>query len=139
MLKTILHSCYMPVVGATVGLALAASYAFAADQQPEIVVEATAPVHSAPTGQGAPGGATIDMLSVRYHVHLGNLDLTKHADVVALEGQIKAAAAKGCKEIHEQYPLRPMSDEDACVSMAVKNAMVSVQAAIAAAEKKAGK
>jgi hypothetical protein len=75
-----------------------------------IVVEAAAPVHSAPTGQSPPGGASVDLLSVKYHVHLGNLDLTKHADVVALQDKITEAAKKGCKDIQNQYPLRPMSD-----------------------------
>jgi UrcA family protein len=107
-----------------------------ADQAPEIIVEAAAPVHSANTAQGSPGGASVNMLSVRYHVNLGSLDLTKHADVVALEQKVREAAKKGCKEIRREYPLRPMSDEDSCVNDAMRNAMVKVQEAIAAAEKK---
>jgi UrcA family protein len=117
------------------GLSLAATLG-RADPVPEIIVEAAAPVHSAATTQGSPGGASVDMLSVRYHVNVGSLDLTKHADVVALEQKVREAAKKGCREIRKEYPLRPMSDEDACVNSAVKNAMVKVEEAIAAAEKR---
>jgi UrcA family protein len=135
MTKTSLYSSRMI---ATAALAFAATHAFA-DQMQEIVVEAAAPVHSQPTGQSPPGGASVDLLSVKYHVHVGSLDLTRHADVVALEDKIKEAATKGCKDIKSQYPLRPMSDETSCVNSAVNNAMVKVREAVAAAEKKSGK
>jgi UrcA family protein len=118
------------------GLALSFATTLAlADPMQEIVVEAAAPVHSQPTQESPPGGASVDLLSVRYHVHLGNLDLTKHADVLALEAKITEAAKKGCQDIKKQYPLRPMSDEDACVANAVKSAMVKAREAIAAADK----
>ena len=135
MLKTNPHSRHLLLATATAGLALAVTHVFAADPL-EIVVEAAAPVHSAPTGQSPPGGASVDLLSVKYHVHLGNLDLTKHADVVALQDKITEAAKKGCKDIQNQYPLRPMSDEDSCVKQAVANAMLKANKAIADAQKK---
>lgn len=137
MTKTNLQLQILIASGAA-ALSMAAATAFA-DQMQEIVVEAAAPIHSQPTGQNPPGGASVDLLSVRYHVHLGNLDLTKHADVVALEEKIKDAAKKGCQDIRKQYPLRDMSDEDSCVNAAVKGAMVKVQEAVAAADKKSGK
>jgi UrcA family protein len=138
MKKTSLHPRQILIATAATGLSLAATLALA-DPMQEIVVEAAAPVHSQPTGQSPPGGASVDLLSVRYHVHLGNLDLTKHADVVALEEKIKEAAKKGCKDIKNQYPLRPMSDEDSCVTAAVSSAMVKAREAIAAADKKSSK
>jgi UrcA family protein len=107
-----------------------------ADTAPDIVVEASAPVQNASTGQGSPGGASVDLLSVRYHISVGSLDLTKHADVVALEQKVREAARKGCKEIRRQYPLAHLSDEDTCVNDALRTAMVKVQAAIAAAAAK---
>jgi len=132
------HTRQFLIVIGVLSLTLSGTRAFA-DQMQEIVVEAAAPVHSESTGQGPPGGASVDLLSVRYHVHLGNLDLTKHADVVALEDKIKEAAKKGCKDIKNQYPLRPMSDEESCVSASVNKAMVRAREAIAAAEKKSAK
>jgi UrcA family protein len=137
MMKTSLPRQILIASSAAV-LSLATATVFA-DQMQEIVVEAVAPIHSQPVGQNPPGGASVDLLSVRYHVHLGNLDLTKHADVVALEERIKEAAKKGCQDIRKQYPLRDMSDEDSCVNAAVKGAMVKVQEAVAAADKKSGK
>jgi UrcA family protein len=77
-------------------------------------------------------------MSVRYHVHLGDVDLTKHADVIALQQKIKEVAKKGCQEIQKQYRVREMSDETTCVNNAVKGAMTEVDAAVSAAQKKAG-
>jgi UrcA family protein len=109
-----------------------------ADPMQEIVVEAAAPVNHTPTGEGPPGGASVDLLSVQYHVHLGNLDLTKNADVVALQQKVKEAAQKACQDIQKRYPVRQMSDETECVNGAVKRATLRVQNAIDAAQKKSG-
>jgi UrcA family protein len=109
-----------------------------ADPMQEIVVEAAAPVNHTPTGGGPPGGASVDLLSVQYHVHLGSLDLSKHADVVALEQKVKEAAQKACQDIQKQYPARQLSDETECVDGAVKRAMGRVQNAVDAAQKKPG-
>ena len=109
-----------------------------ADPMQEIVVEAAAPVNHTATGEGPPGGASVDLLSVQYHVHLGNLDLAKHADVLALQQKVKEAAEKACQDIQKKYPVRQMSDEKECVDGAVKRAMVRAQTAIDAAQKKSG-
>lgn len=122
---------------AMAGLSFVAATALA-DSVPEIVVEAAAPVNHKPTGEGSPGGAEVDLASVRYHVHLGDLDLTKHADVIALEQKIKDAARKACKDIQKEYPVRQMSDETSCINDAVKSAMPKVQDAITSAQKKSG-
>jgi len=81
------------------------------------------------------GGAQVDLLSVRYHVHLAGLDLTKTADVVKLQDQIKVAAQKACKAIQDQYPTRSMSDEQTCVTEATGRGMAQAKDAVAAAEK----
>lgn len=121
------------------GLATVAATCYA-DDIPQIVVEATAPVHSQATNEHPPGGvAPVDLLSVKYQVHVEGLDLTKHADVVKLEDQIKVAAKKGCSAIQTQYPLHSMSDEQACVTNATKKAMVQASGLISAAEKNAKK
>jgi len=92
------------------------------------------------TGEHPPGGvAPVDLLSVKYQVHVEGLDLTKHADVMKLEDQIKVAAKKGCAAIQTQYPLHSMSDEQACVTNATKKAMVQASDLISAAEKNAKK
>lgn len=112
--------------------------AFAADL-PEIVVEAAAPVHVENTGKGMPGGASVEILSVKYNVHTGNLDLTKHDDVLALDRLIQSAAKKGCDDIGARYPARTMSDAKACVDEAVKGAAAREKELIAAASKRTTK
>jgi UrcA family protein len=79
------------------------------------------------------------LLSVKYQVHVEGLDLTKHADVLKLEDQIKVAAKKGCAEIKSQYPLHSTSGEQECEATATKKAMVQAKDLIAAAEKNAKK
>jgi len=138
MNKKSLRPSWILLSGTTAGLLLAAVAATAADM-PAIVVEAGAPVHSESTGTGAPGGAAVDVLSVKYHVHLAGVDLTKHADVMKLDEQIKAAAKKGCEWIKTQYPTRSMSDEQTCLNDALKGAMAQEKELVAAAEKKAAK
>jgi len=117
-------------------VALPAASVLAAEL-PELVVESSASVKVEQTGQGLPGGASIEMLSVNYHVNVGNLDLTKQADVQTLEALVKAVAKKGCDSIAQQYPLRSMSDAKTCVDDAVKKAAPQEKALIAAAAKKA--
>ena len=123
------------VATALTGLGIVVTAAYA-DETPQIVVEATAPVHTQTTNEHPPGGvAPVGLLSVKYQVHVEGLDLTKHADVMKLEDQIKVAAKKGCAEIQRQYPLHSMSDEQACVTNATQRAMVQAKGLIAAAEK----
>lgn len=124
-------------VGSTVAIVLGLSVAFAAvaADVPEVVVEAGAPVHVAKAGQSTTGGAQVDMLSVKYHVHASGLDLTKTADVAKLDEQIKMAAQKGCDTIKAQYPARSMTDDQSCVAAAIKSADVQRKALIAAAGK----
>ncbi len=117
-------------------LTLVAALAFSAET-PEIIVEAAAPVKHATAGHSSSGVAT-ELLSVRYRVQLAGLDLTRHADVEKLTQQIHDAAAKGCKQIRDEYPLRPMTDQATCVSTATDSAMQTARAAIAEAEKRAG-
>jgi len=111
--------------------------AMAADL-PEIVVEANAPtVHVSKHHEASmPGGASVDLLQVRYHVHLKGLDLAKQADVAKLDELIKEAAVKGCDTIKQQYPLATPSGPDTCVADAVKSADAQRKAALAAAMKK---
>jgi UrcA family protein len=126
----------MTIAGATVGLALAAGSAFA--DIPEIVVEAAAPKHDKVPGQ-PPGGAQVDLLSVRYHVHTAGLDLSRHADVEKLQQQIKEAATRGCKDIRAGHPTASLSDESECVKMAIDGAMAQAKPMIDAAAKKPAK
>ena len=127
------------VTTALLGLGIVAATAYA-DDMPQIVVEATAPVHTQTTNEHPPGGiAPVGLLSVKYNVNVQGLDLTKHADVMKLEDQIQAAAKKGCADIQKEYPLHSMSDEQACVANATKKAMAQANTLITAAEKNAKK
>jgi len=121
----------------SLGIVAATTYA---DDMPQIVVEATAPVQTQTTNEHPTGSvAPVGLLSVKYQVHVEGLDLTKHADVMKLEDQIKVAAQKGCADIQKQYPLHSMSDEQACVANATKKAMAQANTLITAAEKNAKK
>jgi UrcA family protein len=135
----IIRASVVHVATALMGLGIVAATAYA-DEVPQIVVEATAPVQTQTTNEHPPGGvAPVGLLSVKYQVHVQDLDLTKHADVIKLEDQIKVAAKKGCADIQKEYPLHSMSDEQACVTDATKKAMVQAKDLIAAAEKNAKK
>lgn len=114
-----------------------AATAFAGDV--EIVVEATAPVQVEHTHAGPPGGASVDILSVKYRVSVQNLDLTKHADVLKLDEQIKVAAKKACDSIAAQYPTRSLSDAQTCINDAVRSTASQEKELIAAAESGAKK
>ena len=107
-----------------------------ADPMQVIVVEATAPAHHSTSTDAAGGGASVDLLSVQYHVHVGNLDLNKPADMNALQQKVQEAAQKACGDIQKQYPARSLSDEKECVDGAVKRAMGRAQKAAAGAQKK---
>ena len=118
--------------------AFGGAYAYAAEV-PQVIVEATAPVHVEKATAGAPSAARVDLLSVKYHVHVEGLDLTKHADVVQLQNEIQVAAKKACASIKEQYPMNSLTDEQSCVTDATKKGMAQAQTLIAAAEKNAKK
>ena len=107
-----------------------------ADPMQEVIVEASAPAHHTASADAAGGGASVDLLSVQYNVHVGNLDLSKPADMSALQQKVQEAAQKACSDIQKQYPARSLSDEKECVDGAVKRAMGRVQKAAAAAPKK---
>lgn len=98
-----------------------------ADDTAQIVVEAKAPVHKQTTNEGAPGGARVDLLSVSYHVHLAGLDLTRHADVLEAQDQIRIAAKRACAAIQAEYPVRQMSDEQSCVNDTVSRGLAQLK------------
>lgn len=133
---SLVRSAKLLIPSALAGLAFAIATAYASE---EVIVTAAAPPHTQRTTEGAPGGARVDLLSVQYHVHLAGLDLTKHADVVQLEDQVKVAAQKACKSIQDQYPTRSMSDQQSCVSDATNKSMAQVKDLVAAADKGAKK
>jgi UrcA family protein len=130
-MKRFLIAVAAPALSLATGLALA-------DPMQEIVVEASAPAHHTTGTDSAGGGASVDLLSVQYHVHVGNLDPNKPADMSAIQQKVQEAAQKACGDIQKQYPARQMSDEKECVDGAVKRAMGRVQKASAAQKKPAG-
>jgi UrcA family protein len=124
------------VAGFVTGMSSAVGADVPGAEVPQVVVEAKAPVHTAQTKEGAPSGAHVDLLSVRYNVHLEGLDLTKYADVQLAESRIKVAAQKGCVAIKAAYPVEHLSDEGSCVTDATKAAMAQLHAMIATAQGK---
>jgi UrcA family protein len=107
-----------------------------ADETAQIVVEARAPVQSTTDRNAShPGGARVDILSVDYNVGVADLDLTKHADVLQAQEQIKAAAKKACAAIQAEFPVRQMSDRRTCESEATARGLDDLNKLIAAAGK----
>jgi len=127
---TLLRPSNILAATAIAGCVLGMTPAFA--DVPQVVVEATAPVQHTSANAGAD---RVDMLSVKYHVHMQGLDLTKHADVLQAEEQVKVAATKACEAIQVQYPTRPLSDQKSCISDATSRGMGELKLLIATAEK----
>ena len=80
----------------------------------------------------------ITSLSLSYGVSLAGLNLATPAGAAELEKRVNDAALAACKEISRQYP-HAKPDDATCAKAAVKDAMVKVREAVAAAGKEAAK
>lgn len=126
------------LVSIAVGLLAAASLSGTALAQKteEITVTGSRTVNA--QVDRVPMGLPITSLSLSYGVSLAGLDLTTPAGAADLERRVNDAALAACKEISRQYP-HAKPDDAACVKAAVKEAMVKVREAVAAAGNKAAK
>ncbi|MBS0395261.1 MAG: UrcA family protein [Proteobacteria bacterium] len=119
---------------AALALALAAT---AAEPVTEVYVEAPKVVHS---GAREPAtGAPVDIVSIKYRVSYGDLNLATPAGAKALEDRIHDAAKRACRQLEAETPPGTVNatTNPPCVKTAVDNAMKQARAAIAAAGPKA--
>lgn len=125
-------STMIAATGAVMSVALGMAAVLAAEQLPEIVVQA-GPVTKTVVGRAYGSGAPIEKVTVDYHVSYSDLDLVKHADVLALNQRVEGAAHDACQQLDDLYPLeRPKLRE--CTADAIHGASEQVQKAIAAAQ-----
>ncbi len=94
-------------------------------QAAEVVVEA--PHVEATTVKGVPA------LSIVYKVGYADLNIGTNSGAVELKKRIKDSARQACEQLKKLYPTSIETDPP-CVQVAIKNAMVQANRAIAAAE-----
>ena len=118
------------------GLPIIAAPALAQNHE-EITVVAPRELQRKEVGR-SPTGARIELISLTRRVSYVGLDLTKQSDVAMLEGWVKDTAKDNCRKLDEMYPpsMYPLSPSTQnCVKAATDEAMMQVNAAIAAAHK----
>ena len=122
------------IATAITGLALGSALAIA-DESNDVIIEAKAPLHIQHTNEGSPGGARVDLMSIAYHVNMQGLNLSKHADVLVAQEQVKVAAKKACAAIQAAYPVQQMSDARTCEQEATARGMDQLNKLVAGAGK----
>ena len=100
------------------------------DTMEELVVEA--PISIRQVERGA-FGATTELIELKRHVSIADLDLSKHADVIELETRVEAVSIESCDQLSDMYPLDLPSKKQSCIKKAIQSAEEQVQAAIVAA------
>jgi len=83
-------------------------------------------------------GAPIEEVTLTHRVSYADLDLTKQADIDALNARVKDSAARGCQELDQLYPAAldltsPMPKT--CTEMAMDGAMPQVAEAVESARR----
>jgi len=102
----------------------------AADTVQEVTVEAPPTITTTPVDQtGTPGGAQVEITTVKVGASYADLDLSKSSDVMMLRSRIETAAISDCKRLDKLYPLQQDAN---CVDRAVETAMPQVEAEFAA-------
>lgn len=96
-------------------------------------------------GAADPGSASItrrntyppiEQLTLMRHVSYSDLDLATYSGATELKKRVRDIAQKACKQLDDLHPLEGKSTPE-CVSKAVADASLEVDAAIAAAEREA--
>lgn len=78
----------------------------------------------------------LSLISVDRRVSFHDLDLKKAEDRATLDSRVKQAAEDACKELERRFPQRiyiPVPENQDCVKNATEEALVQVNALIAAA------
>jgi UrcA family protein len=102
----------------------------------EIIVQAPMGVERKSLHSAADPTVKVEMVELTRKVYIGDLDLSKHADVKELESRIELMAQDSCKKLSSMFPLGENRGRDArrCVDRAIKSAMAEKEAAITAAQ-----
>ena len=132
--------CTIPTAIATVSL-LAVSFSPAlADEHDKTMEEITvqAPINIQRDVQHSARDPMVktEVIELKREVYIGDLDLSKHADVMELEARIEKVAQDSCSKLNDMFPLSSRHSKDArrCVKHAIESAMAEKTAAIAAAQ-----
>jgi UrcA family protein len=106
------------------------------DKMEEIIVQAPMSVERKALHSAADPTVKTEVVELTRKVYIGDLDLSKHADVKELESRIEQMAKDSCKKLNAMFPLGDSRSRDArrCVERAIKSAMAEKQAAITAAQ-----
>ena len=80
------------------------------------------------------GGGKVEMISLTRHVVYGDLNLTLHNDVMALEKRVTEVAKESCDTLAKMYPLSDANTPN-CVDQATKEAKAQIDKAVTAAVK----
>jgi UrcA family protein len=77
-----------------------------------------------------------EVIELKREIYIGDLDLSRHADVETLESRIEQVARESCSKLSDMFPLSNPRSKDSrrCVDRAIKSAMAEKEAAIAAAQ-----
>ena len=81
-----------------------------------------------------PAGGKAELISLTRHVYYGDLDLTKHADVMTLEQRVNDIAKTSCDQLSKMYPLSGPNPPN-CAEKAAASAKAEMDKAIASAGK----
>lgn len=99
----------------------------------KIVIEA--PMVHRRVEKDSPAHGKTEAIELRRRVSIADLDLTRHADVVALEARIEEAARDSCKRLADMFPLisQGRTEIARCTKKAIDSAEEQKQAAISEA------
>ena len=100
------------------------------DTMEELVVEAPFSIRQVERGAF---GATTELIELKRHVSIADLDLSKHADVIELETRVEAVSTESCDQLSDMFPLDLPSAKRSCIKKAIQSAEEQMQAAIVAA------
>jgi UrcA family protein len=117
---------------AVAGFTLASGAVLAAEPLSEVTISASREAKII-VGHSAIG-APVEQITLTRRVGYSDLDLKSKAGADALEKRVAETAKAACEELDKHYPLLQKTSAD-CVKAAKKEAMVQVDAAVAAAAK----
>ena len=107
----------------------------AADTLPVVTVEADGLPTTIAVGQSAVG-APLEQVSLLRRVSYADLDLSTKAGEAELRSRVKRNARAACRQLDRLYPLE-IKNAPQCIKKAIAEASRQVDAAVAAAQKRA--
>jgi len=123
----------IPLAIAVTGCLIGANLAIAQEVTEEIIVRAPIERTQVKTVNGS--FAKTEIIELNRFVNISDLDLTKHADVIELDGRIEAMAKESCQKLSDMFPLdrSEPAEMGRCKKHAIASAEKQKKQAIAAA------